>query len=101
MPDDWYRKKYGPWPEVGSAYFRPVTVTELVAVHWHNQGNDLRAARDLAAAEAAYARAAHESSLATSYTGRGDSRRFEMFHETVDWTVDGIGGRIPLTRCIN
>ena len=42
MPDDWYRKKYGPWPEVGSAYFRPVTVTELVAVHWHNQGNDLR-----------------------------------------------------------
>ena len=60
MPDDWYRKKYGPWPEVGSAYFRPVTVTELVAVHWYNRGNDLRAAGDLAAAEAAYARAAQE-----------------------------------------
>jgi hypothetical protein len=60
MPDDWYREKYGPWPEVGSAYFRPVTVTELVAVHWYNRGNDLRAAGDLAGAEAAYARAAHE-----------------------------------------
>ena len=60
MPDDWYRKKYGPWPEVDSAYFRPVTVTELVAVHWYNRGNDLRAAGDLAAAEAAYARAAQE-----------------------------------------
>jgi tetratricopeptide (TPR) repeat protein len=59
MPDDWYPKKYGPWPE-GSAYFRPVTVTELVAIHWYNRGNDLRASGDLAAAEPAYARAAQE-----------------------------------------
>jgi len=60
MPDDWYGKKYGPWPEAGSAYFRPVTVPELVAIHWYNRGNDLRAAGDLAAAEPAYDRAARE-----------------------------------------
>jgi regulator of sirC expression with transglutaminase-like and TPR domain len=60
MPDDWYRKKYGPWPEASSAYFRPVTVTELVAIHWYNRGNDLRASGDLAAAERSYARAARE-----------------------------------------
>ena len=60
MPDEWYGKKYGPWPEAGSAYFRPVTVTELVAIHWYNRGNDLRAAGDLAAAEPAYLRAARE-----------------------------------------
>ncbi len=60
MPDDWYRKKYGPWPEAGSAYFRPVTVTELVAIHWYNRGNDLRASGDLAAAERSYTRAARE-----------------------------------------
>ena len=60
MPDDWYQKKYGPWPEAGSAYGRPVTVTELVAIHWYNRGNDLREAGDIAAAEAAYARAARE-----------------------------------------
>ena len=62
MPDGWYRTKYGPWPEAGSAYFRPITVTELVAVHWYNRGNDLRAAGDMVAAEAAYARAAREFS---------------------------------------
>jgi regulator of sirC expression with transglutaminase-like and TPR domain len=60
MPDDWYRKKYGPWPEASSAYFRPVSVTELVAIHWYNRGNDLRASGDLAAAERCYARAARE-----------------------------------------
>ena len=60
MPDDWYQKKYGPWPEAGSAYFRPVTVTELVAVHWYNRGNDLRTAGDIVGAEAAYVRAARE-----------------------------------------
>ncbi len=72
MPDDWYRKKYGPWPEVGSAYFRPVTVTELVAVHWYNRGNDLRAAGALAAAEAAYARASREfPDFAEAYASLG------------------------------
>jgi tetratricopeptide (TPR) repeat protein len=60
MPDEWYRKKYGPWPEISSAYFRPVTVSELGAIHWYNRGNDLRAAGDLAAAEQAFARAGEE-----------------------------------------
>jgi tetratricopeptide (TPR) repeat protein len=57
MPDEWYRKKYGPWPETGSAYFRPVSPTELTAIHWYNRGNDLRKSGDLAAAETAFARA--------------------------------------------
>jgi tetratricopeptide (TPR) repeat protein len=60
MPDDWYGKKYGPWPGSGSAYARPVTPAELVAIHWYNRGNDLRAAGDLVAAERAFTRAAHE-----------------------------------------
>jgi len=60
MPDDWYHTRYGPWPSAGSAYFRPVTTTELAAIHWYNRGNDLRAAGDLGAAEAALARAADE-----------------------------------------
>ena len=60
MPDEWYRKKYGPWPETGSAYFRPVTVAELGAIHWYNRGNELRAAGNLGAAEQAFARAAQE-----------------------------------------
>jgi tetratricopeptide (TPR) repeat protein len=60
MSDGWYRKKYGPWPETRSAYFRPVTVSELGAIHWYNRGNDLRAAGDLDAAEQAYAQAAQE-----------------------------------------
>ncbi len=60
MPDEWYHKKYGPWPGPGSAYNRPITPTELAAIHWYNRGNDLRAAGDLAAAERAFARAASE-----------------------------------------
>jgi hypothetical protein len=60
MPDDWYQKKYGPWPGPGSAYDRPLTPTELAAVHWYNRGNDLRATGDLGAAEGAFARAASE-----------------------------------------
>jgi tetratricopeptide (TPR) repeat protein len=60
MPDEWYRKKYGPWPETRSAYFRPVTLSELGAIHWYNRGNELRAAGDLGAAEQAFARAAQE-----------------------------------------
>ena len=59
MPDEWYKKKYGPWPE-RSAYFRPVTVSELGAIHWYNRGNDLRPAGDLGGAEQAYAQAAQE-----------------------------------------
>jgi regulator of sirC expression with transglutaminase-like and TPR domain len=60
MPDDWYRGKYGPWPEEASAYFRPLMPAELVAIHWFNRGNDLREAGDLRAAESAYARAVQE-----------------------------------------
>jgi len=60
MPDEWYRKKYGPWPETRSAYFRPVTVSELGAIHWYNRGNDLRAAGYFGPAERAYVRAAQE-----------------------------------------
>jgi tetratricopeptide (TPR) repeat protein len=58
MPDAWYRGKYGPWPEPPSAYNRPVTVTELVAIHWYDRANDLRTAGKLADAEQAFARAA-------------------------------------------
>jgi tetratricopeptide (TPR) repeat protein len=60
MPDDWYQKKYGPWPGAGSGYDRSVSATELAAIHWYNRGNDLRTAGELAAAEQAYARAARE-----------------------------------------
>src|ERR1039457_1080470 len=38
--------------------FTQVTVTELVAIHWYNRGNDLRASGDLAGAERSYVRAA-------------------------------------------
>jgi tetratricopeptide (TPR) repeat protein len=58
MPDDWYRQKYGPWPGPGSAYLRPVTTAELIAIHWYNRGNDLRAQGDAAGAELAFRRAA-------------------------------------------
>lgn len=57
MPDDWYRTKYGPWPEDGRAYLRPLTVEEVEAVHWFNLGNHLRATRAPLAAEKAYQRA--------------------------------------------
>lgn len=57
MGDDWYRAKYGPWPGPGSAYFRPLSPTELAAIHWYNHGNDRRKAGQTAAAQAAFARA--------------------------------------------
>jgi hypothetical protein len=62
MPDAWYRAKYGPFPAEGesSTYFRALTVSELIAVHWFNAGNYLRAARDFPGAERAYARATAE-----------------------------------------
>jgi tetratricopeptide (TPR) repeat protein len=59
MPDQWYRSKYGAWPEAASsAYGRAVSVTELVAIHWFNVGNLRLGTGDLAAAERAFARAA-------------------------------------------
>jgi tetratricopeptide (TPR) repeat protein len=60
MPDAWYLAKYGPWPEGGSGYFRPITVAELVGLHWFNAGNFLRAKGDLAGAKHAFARAVEE-----------------------------------------
>jgi len=60
MPDAWYREKYGPWPESGSTYARPVSLSELVGIHWFNRGNEARSAGNLAAAERAYVRAALE-----------------------------------------
>jgi regulator of sirC expression with transglutaminase-like and TPR domain len=60
MPDEWYRGKYGPWPSGASAYFRPLSASEVVAVHWFNAGNHLRAARDLPRAAIAYEHAAAE-----------------------------------------
>jgi tetratricopeptide (TPR) repeat protein len=60
MPDDWYRSKYGPWPAGASAYLRPLTVSEVAAVHWFNLGNTLRSSRDLRRAALAYGRAVAE-----------------------------------------
>jgi len=60
MPDEWYRKKYGPWPDHGSAYARPVSPAELAGIHWFNRGNEARAVGDRAAAERAYAQATSE-----------------------------------------
>jgi regulator of sirC expression with transglutaminase-like and TPR domain len=57
MPDDWYHEKYGPWPEPDSAYARPVSLSELVAIHWYNRGNDLLRTGDLEGAGRAFARA--------------------------------------------
>ena len=64
MPDSWYRGKYGPWPPTAgdgatpSSYFRPVTISELVGVHWYNVGNYHRRVGQLATAERDYERAA-------------------------------------------
>jgi tetratricopeptide (TPR) repeat protein len=57
MPDSWYRAKYGPWPEQSEEYFRPITVSELGAVHWYNAGNYNRRMGDNLAAEKDYSRA--------------------------------------------
>ncbi|MEO7670003.1 MAG: transglutaminase family protein [Polyangia bacterium] len=57
MPDQWYRKKYGPWDDATSAYLRPLTLDEVMAVHWFNAGNQRRDAGDLPAAARAYRRA--------------------------------------------
>lgn len=57
MPEAWYRAKYGPWPEQGSAYNRPVSVEELVGIHWFNRGNEARDTSELATAERSYAHA--------------------------------------------
>jgi Transglutaminase-like superfamily len=76
MPDDWYRTKYGPWSPGDGEYFRALSPSELVALHWFNVGNHLRAARDLAGAELAYARAAAGfPAMAEAHAGLGAVRQ--------------------------
>jgi len=60
MPDAWYRTKYGPWPERGSPYFRPLATAELVGLHWFDAGNFFRRQGRLDDAARAFARAADE-----------------------------------------
>jgi Transglutaminase-like superfamily len=65
MADDWYRTKYGPWPDDGREYFRPLTVEEVEAVHWFNLGNHLRADHpELAASAASAAEKAYQRAVA-------------------------------------
>jgi tetratricopeptide (TPR) repeat protein len=78
MPDEWYRGKYGPWPDGADEYFRPLTPSELAAVHWFNAGNTLRAARDLRGAGLAYARAVTEfPTFAEAQASLGAVRQLE------------------------
>jgi hypothetical protein len=78
MPDAWYRGKYGPWPPGGAEYFRPLSIDELVAVHWFDTGNQLRAARDLDGAARAYARAAAAfPAFAEAHASLGAVRQLE------------------------
>ena len=82
MPDAWYRTKYGPWPETTGAdaspgsYFRPVTISELVGVHWYNAGNHYRRVGELASAERDYERAAVAfPTLAEAHASLGSLRQ--------------------------
>ena len=82
MPDAWYRTKYGPWPETTGAdaspgsYFRPVTISELVGVHWYNAGNHYRRVGELASAERDYERAAAAfPTLAEAHASLGSLRQ--------------------------
>jgi hypothetical protein len=78
MPDDWYRAKYGPWPAAADEYLRPLTPSELAAVHWFNAGNTLRAARDVRGAGLAYARAVAEfPTFAEAQASLGAVRQLE------------------------
>jgi len=78
MPDDWYRTKYGPWPAGSNEYLRPLTPSEMAAMHWFNAGNTLRAARDLRGAGLAYARAVTEfPAFAEAQASLGAVRQLE------------------------
>ena len=78
MPDEWYRAKYGPWPAGSDEYLRPLTPSEMAAVHWFNAGNTLRAARDLRSAGLAYARAVAEfPAFAEAQASLGAVRQLE------------------------
>jgi regulator of sirC expression with transglutaminase-like and TPR domain len=58
MPDAWYRSKYGVPAEGGSAYLRPLSITEVTAVLRFNLANELRERGRLEEALARYRRAA-------------------------------------------
>jgi tetratricopeptide (TPR) repeat protein len=60
MPDAWYLEKYGPWDAAASAYMRPLTIAEVIAVHWFNVGNQRRAGGDVLGSIEAYGRAVDE-----------------------------------------
>jgi regulator of sirC expression with transglutaminase-like and TPR domain len=75
MPDDWYRKKYGPWP-AAAAYGRALAPLEIEAIHWFNAGNLRRAAGDLSGAEDAFARAAADfPEMAEAHASLGVTRQ--------------------------
>jgi regulator of sirC expression with transglutaminase-like and TPR domain len=78
MPDEWYRAKYGPWPAGADEYLRPLTASEMAAVHWFNAGNSLREARDVRRAGLAYARAVAEfPTFAEAQASLGAVRQLE------------------------
>ena len=77
MPDEWYRGKYGP-PADADEYLRPLSSSEVAAVHWFNAGNTLREARDLPSARLAYARAVAEfPTFAEAQASLGAVRQLE------------------------
>ena len=109
MPDEWYRAKYGPWPEPGSAYFRPVSPAELAAIHWYNHGNDLRKKGQIAPAQAAFARAVSafpefaeaQASLGVVQQLRGDFVRAALSYRRAAraWPdLPGLAGNIELLQ---
>ncbi len=109
MPDDWYRQKYGPWPAKRSAYGRPITATELAAIHWYNRGNDLRKNGNLVAAEQAFARAARQfpefaeasASLGSVQQLRGDFAAAASAYEQAAraWPgLPGLAGNVELLQ---
>jgi tetratricopeptide (TPR) repeat protein len=57
MPDSWYVGKYGPWPADATAYLRPLSPEEVLAIHWFNLGNQRRGDGDFTGAAEAYGRA--------------------------------------------
>ena len=86
MPDSWYRAKYGAeyggWPAAAAggtglaSYFRPVTISELVGVHWYNAGNHDRRVGKLAAAEREYEEAVADfPTLAEAHASLGTLRQ--------------------------
>ncbi len=57
MPDDWYRSKYGVSNPTPSAYLRPLSASEVLAVVHFNSGNDARLRGRLHGARDSYGQA--------------------------------------------